>query len=107
MKITVQDIPETGLDVKQTEEVSGQGGKDRLTALMDLNISRLERDVFIRGEVSSSMAMSCSRCLGEYVQELAVPVNLAYSPSEEMGPGHEKHELGDDEMVQVEKSRSL
>lgn len=96
MKIKVPDIPDEGLDVEDEETFETEGGIQGRTKLR-ARVERAGKDVFIRGEASAVLTLSCSRCLGRFESGLSIPLYVAFCPEAE-GAGKETHELTPDEM---------
>ncbi|MBI1912804.1 MAG: DUF177 domain-containing protein [Deltaproteobacteria bacterium] len=74
MKIDIYDIPEDGLTLDLTEEGKAleevAGGKLDFrfasTVAAHLELSKTDGDIFVRGDVKTTLKLSCSRCLKDF-----------------------------------------
>lgn len=85
MKIKIDDITEAGLSVDLSEE-----GKDLEALAKDLDyrilppvkahldISRTHANIFIAGDMTTTLAFDCSRCLKPFEQELRLELSAFF-----------------------------
>ncbi|MFH2012212.1 MAG: DUF177 domain-containing protein [Pseudomonadota bacterium] len=77
MKLNIEDIPIGGLDIKealaldllkQTNKDIGETGEYKISVpvLFDLKVTKSNRNVFLDGNIATSITMVCSRCLKEF-----------------------------------------
>ncbi len=55
----------------------------------DLQVDRLESRVLVRGELRAAVTAACDRCLGEFVLEVPVPVEILVIRDADPGGGDE------------------
>lgn len=96
MKIKVSDIPDEGLDIEDEDSFETEEGVQGRTKLR-ARLERAGKDVFIHGEATAALTLSCSRCLRKFETGVSIPLDLAYCPEAEEA-GSETHELTADEM---------
>jgi uncharacterized protein len=96
MKIVITDIPDEGLTVDVEEKLVLEEVSTGSPVKGTLQVNKSDREVIVKGKVTSVLDLKCSRCLKGFTRPLDIPVNVAYHPIE--GIGEEKHGLKDDEM---------
>lgn len=94
MKVKVPDIPEEGLEIK--ERVSLRLNEGETPAELDLHVTRKGAEVQIEGRIGARVELTCGRCLGQFLREFDLPVDMVYHPVSEMK--EEKYELKPDEL---------
>lgn len=88
MKLKLLEIPEEGLEIEDRETVETDGAP--AAATLKARVEKAGRDVFLKGTVSASLSLVCSRCLGEFQSDADIPLDLAFCPEdEEQEEGHE------------------
>jgi uncharacterized protein len=96
MKIVITDIPDEGLTVDVEEKLVLEEVSTGSPVKGTLQVNKSDREVIVKGKVTSVLDLQCSRCLKGFTRPFDIPVNVVYHPIE--GIGEEKHELKDDEM---------
>jgi len=97
MKINIKQIPPEGQTLRERMEVDTGEGMPAV-ADIDLFVEKLDDTVYVRGNVSAEVHMVCGRCLKDFDRTIEFPLELAFFPKEEEGPGEESHELMPEEM---------
>lgn len=97
MKITVSEIPEEGLDLEEEEPIEPETAGVAEKAKLRLNIRKTDSEVLLKGEITASLRLACSRCLKDFTRDVSIPVDLAYHPLDELRV-EEKYELRPDEL---------
>jgi len=97
MKILVSDIVEEGIDVEFEETIDRDELRLLLPVKASLHIERVKDEVLVRGSLSTSLEMECSRCLKDFAEERNVAMNVVFHSLEEL-KGEEKHEIKRDEL---------
>lgn len=87
MKVLISDIPEGGLDLELDEE----------GVRAHLNIQKVGTEVVVKGGLRADVELQCSRCLKDFKDMIAVPVDVVYHPVEELR-GEDKHEIKSGEL---------
>lgn len=95
MKITVTDIRDEGLHIHSKmdpewlenfpELYSGEedaGLKSNID--VDIELTKVLREVTVLGDVSFSMVAPCSRCLEPVTLDIRIPIRLLLSPSDKI-----------------------
>ncbi|MEW6614991.1 MAG: DUF177 domain-containing protein [Thermodesulfobacteriota bacterium] len=101
MILNIEDIPISGLDIKQTLDQDWlkdtlrdirETGECRFSAPIsfDLKVTRSGRNVFVHGNISTNFVMKCSRCLKDFDCPIIIS-NFKYT----FCPAEDK-EVGDD-----------
>lgn len=93
MKILLSDITDEGLDLEFEETLKGLPSPLRA----HLRIDKIGSEVFVKGEVMTTVEFQCSRCLKTFSRDMDVNVNVVYHPVEEL-KGEEKYEIKGDEL---------
>jgi uncharacterized protein len=97
MKITVSEIPEEGFEINGEELM--EEGRPEAKARYQLRAEKSGLTVLINGKVSAYLSLICSRCLRNFRKELSLPVELAYSPAENLAlDGEKSHELAPEDL---------
>jgi uncharacterized protein len=97
MKILISDIVEEGIDVEFEEAINRDELKLLLPLKASLHIEKVKDEVLVRGTLSTSLEMECSRCLKRFVEDRNVAMNVVFHPVEELR-GEERHEIKLDEL---------
>jgi uncharacterized protein len=95
MKIRVTDIRDEGLHIhsqmdpewlENVPELSSGDEESGLTSKIDIDIelTKVLREVTVLGDVSFSMVVPCSRCLEPVKLEISIPIRLLLSPSDKV-----------------------
>ncbi len=93
MKITISDIEEP-LTIEVSEPFTEDLDARPMGSITGtLQLERHGREVEIRGNVSLSVNLNCSRCLVDFRQLVSSDFDLLYLPSESLSrePSHEIH----------------
>lgn len=91
MKISLEKIPEEGIEIKGVERVSLTDGEP-VEVRMDLAVNKAGGDVFIRGSINTVVGLECSRCLKDFEGKVDSRLDLVFtSPDNYVGDakGHE------------------
>lgn len=96
MKIRIPDIPEEGLDIDLSEDMTIEGISLVSPVKGRFTVTKSDIEVIVSGDLALEAEHECSRCLKRFRQKSALPVGVVYHPASEVG--HERHELHDDEM---------
>ncbi len=96
MKIQIPDIPDEGLEIDLTEDITIEGVSLVSPVAGRLSVTRTDAEVMVSGEMTLEAEHECSRCLKRFRQHLELPVGVVYHPAAELE--QQKHELHDDEM---------
>ena len=89
MKLKVEDIPTSGLDIKQPLDQDwlkdilrdiGETEEWRFSApiSLDLKVTKASRNVFVQGNIVTNLIIKCSRCLKEFDYPILIH-NLKYT----------------------------
>lgn len=110
MKIQVGAIKEKPISLVSEEPVdvypdllSAQGaGECRFAAPITarLTVEREYDHIRAHGDVSTTVALACSRCLADFTQELHVSFTIFYAPAS-VGPSDEEVELSEEDLVSI------
>jgi len=95
MKVIVSDIPKDGLDLAVQETIESDIISSPITAR--LKIERIGPEVIVRGDLTATATLQCSRCLKNYYRIISVPVDVVYHPVEEL-KGEDTHEIKIEEL---------
>ncbi|MCB9741285.1 MAG: DUF177 domain-containing protein [Alphaproteobacteria bacterium] len=103
MRVTLDSIPEEGLEIAVTTEqpwaVEGasSGVEGRVSALEGaLYITRLDKEIRVRGELSATILRSCDRCVEDIAGVIGGELDLAYVPGRTLSAG--TVDLNEDEL---------
>jgi DUF177 domain-containing protein len=97
MKILISDIVEEGIDVEFEETINRDEIKLLLPVKATLRIEKVNDEVLVKGTLSTSIEMECSRCLKSFSEDRNVAMNVVFHPVEELR-GEERHEIKLDEL---------
>jgi uncharacterized protein len=97
MKILISDVVEEGIDVEFEETINKDELKLLLPVKASVHIEKVKEEVLVRGSLSTSLELECSRCLKNFVEDRNVAMNVVFHPVEELR-GEEKHEIKRDEL---------
>lgn len=97
MKILLSDIPEEGLEIDVDEKIRAEYPRLLSPIRGSLHIDKIGKEVFIRGEVSTSVELKCSRCLKDFDKAIDINVDVAYHSLSDL-KGEEKYEIKEDEL---------
>lgn len=97
MKINIDEIPEEGLSLDITEEGHAltelAGGKLEYSftspVAVHLNLTKTDGNVFVSGEIKTSIKVACSRCLSEFERPFETGLSLFYTTGKEEEPEKE------------------
>jgi uncharacterized protein len=83
MKLSINDIPEEGLNLEISEE---KVAPDFIFSPVQasLAIHKAGTQVCVKGNVTAKVKLTCSRCLKDFFREMSVPVDVVYYPIEEL-----------------------
>jgi uncharacterized protein len=95
MKVLIPDIPKEGLDVELQESIESDAIISPIKA--HLKIDKVGTEITIKGELSVEIKLQCSRCLKDFYNIIAVPIDVVYHPVEEL-KGEEMHEIKVEEL---------
>jgi len=106
MKLTVDRIPSEGIDIDLSPQESFDEGELEVFSsevgvilcrpvLGHLRIYRLEREVFIKGDLETAVEQKCCRCLGAFELSLHADVSYTFQPKGESLP--EEQELKEED----------
>ncbi len=96
-KIIVSEIEEEGLRVDFNEPIEANSLlRPAGDVKAELMLNRTELELSIKGNISGTVNLQCSRCLTEFQKELNLEVDLTYLPIEQMSV-EEAHEIARDE----------
>jgi uncharacterized protein len=95
MKIRVTDIRDEGLHIhsqmdpewlENVPELSSGDEESGLTSKIDIDVelTKVLREVTVLGDVSFTMVVPCSRCLEPVKLEISIPIRLLLSPSDKV-----------------------
>ena len=92
MKIKISEIPDEGLDVELEEKIESEEIRLLSPAKFRLRVEKSDVEVLVRGAVIADVALTCGRCLKDFVREIEAPVEAVYRPASEL-QAEEQHEL--------------
>lgn len=84
MKIIVNEIPSTGLEIKISEEVRFESVKGVSPCEALLKVIKKGHDVFLNGMVKCSVELQCSRCLNPFGLTINSPLDIVLRPANEI-----------------------
>ncbi len=97
MKIIVSEIEDEGLSIAFDEPIESNSFLRPVGDVKaELALNRIDKELNIRGNISVTVTLQCSRCLAEFNKAIDLDVDLTYLPVEEMSR-EEIHEIGRDE----------
>ena len=97
MKIIVSEIEDEGLRIAFDEPIESNSFLRPAGAVKaELALNRIDKELNIRGNISVTVTLQCSRCLAEFNKAIDLDVDLTYLPVEEMSR-EEIHEIARDE----------
>ena len=96
MKLYIADIPEEGLSLNVVEE---KVTPDFIVSPVQasLEIRKAGTQVCVKGCMTATVKLSCSRCLEDFSREISVPVDVVYYPVKEI-QGDETYEIKTEEL---------
>ncbi len=97
MKIIVSEIPEEGIELELSEDIRSESVKPAAPVQASLKIEKAASEVFIRGVVSGTIELQCSRCLKTFTMDIKSRIEVVYHPAESIGRD-EHYELKSDEL---------
>ena len=93
MKLRIDDIPSSGLDLKLVlnkdwlKNVSEDDCELECMFVapisLDLRVTKSERDIFVHGHVTTNLVMNCSRCLKDFDCSRTSDFKYIFSPAED------------------------
>lgn len=100
MKVAIRDIPAMGLNLHVEENGDGlqaAAGKVDFRILSpvsaDLTLLKTDREVFIRGVLTSSVKLQCARCLKEFEHKISSRIENIYVLTSGKEKKEREHEL--------------
>ena len=100
MKVAIRDIPAMGLNLHVEEngdELQAAAGKVDFRILSpvsaDFTLLKTDREVFIRGVLTSSVKLQCARCLKEFEHKISSRIENIYVLTSGQGKKEKEHEI--------------
>jgi uncharacterized protein len=90
MRLTVSDIPESGIEHELRFQIDLTDGAPAQEVLVLIKASRFGDRVLLEGRVTSSSSVKCSRCLKDFTYPVNTDFNAEYVP---FSPAEGEHEL--------------
>jgi len=100
MKIIISEIPEEGLELNLSDQISSDAVRISSPVKSVLRLDKVGADVVARGVLSGDVELQCSRCLNDFPMHISSQVNVVYHPVKEISKA-EQHQLKDDELDTV------
>lgn len=82
MKIIVSEIPEEGLELDLTENITSEAVKIVSPVHAQLSVRKTGPEVLVTGRVSGDVELQCSRCLASFPLHVDADVDVVYDPAE-------------------------
>ncbi|MEW6067284.1 MAG: DUF177 domain-containing protein [Nitrospirota bacterium] len=95
MKILISEIPKDGLNLDIEESIDSNIILPPVKT--QIKIEKINSEVVIKGELTATVKLQCSRCLKDFEKIINIPIEAIYHPIEEL-KGDERHEVKSEEL---------
>ncbi|GAB4389983.1 MAG: DUF177 domain-containing protein [Thermodesulfovibrionales bacterium] len=83
--------------MEEEEDVEAGAAGPATRARLNVDIMKVDSEVHLRGDLTATLSLSCSRCLESFTRDVTIPLELEYRPLREL-EGEETYELRADEL---------
>jgi uncharacterized protein len=96
MKIIISEIPEEGLELDLSDDISSDAVKISSPVKSVLRLDKVEDDIMARGVLNGDVELQCSRCLKNFPLHISSQVNVVYHPAKEIAKSEQRQLKGDE-----------